>query len=498
MTGKSWSPKLIIVIMAVIFLLTGCNSGENIVNRNPDPDDKPYSRNISNQEVNKFLSSVRKVDGAIEAKYRMARHFQKRNKHKVAIVELKDIIQIAPTFVKAYNAIGFSYDSLGDFKKAIRFYKLALKINPNLDYLHNNLGFSYLLCNNYDAAINAFQKAIALNEQSKRFRNNLGFTYAKKGQYDLAIKQFRLTGDEFSANYRLGQILYREGKYAKALEYNENAYQAKASAKILSSVPSAVKKKSSQADDAVAEKDMRSQSAALPSNAERKSLVNDKKKPWPGTPPLFKNENEIERPGAKISKAGPVIISKSIKADSRLSVQHETKTAQIINSGPEDKRKEIRQPNHQLIAARQFILNEIDKDMMKAANDEERQLNNAIVEIEIVVSNGNGVDGMASRLGRYLRERGFKVTHLQNANYFNHEKTKILYYSSHSQDVSKLLQEIPGHCDKKNVIELEHLSNHIKILIGKDLIPYDRVISGAQSIKTHHDPSKEQAIKNNL
>ena len=36
---------------------------------------------------------------------------------------------------------------------------------------------------------------------------------------------------------------------------------------------------------------------------------------------------------------------------------------------------------------------------------------------------------------------------------------------------------------KKNLIELEHLGNHIKILIGKDMIPYDSVISSAEPVK---------------
>ena len=122
--------------------------------------------------------------------------------------------------------------------------------------------------------------------------------------------------------------------------------------------------------------------------------------------------------------------------------------------------------------------------MNKIFSKEQRKNKNFTVEVEIEISNGNGVNGMANRLKNYLRKKGFKVTRAKNANCFNHEATKIFYYSSHAQDVSRLLKEIPGHFDKKNLIEIEHLGNHIKILIGKDMIPYDSVISKAQSLKS--------------
>jgi hypothetical protein len=90
---------------------------------------------------------------------------------------------------------------------------------------------------------------------------------------------------------------------------------------------------------------------------------------------------------------------------------------------------------------------------------------------------------MASRLGSYLRAKGFKVAQTKNANSFDHETTKIIYYSRHAQNVSRLLEELPGDFDKRNVIELGHAGNHIKIIIGKDMIPYGSVISSAETGK---------------
>jgi Flp pilus assembly protein TadD len=483
MTGKSRSCKSIIIFLAAIFLLIGCNSKENFVSRNPDTDQKEHPGNVSHQDVNKFLTSIKKVDGAAEAKYRMARHFQKRNRHKVALEELKETIQIDPAFVKAYNAMGVSYDQLGDFKKAIRFYKLALQINPNLDYVYNNLGFAYLLYGNYDSAIEAFQNAIALNDQNKRFHNNLGFAYAKKGKFDLAIEQFRLTGDEYSANYRLGQILYREGNYEMAFQYNEKAYHAKVSAQIMSSVSNSDKNKGSDVAPQAEELHPGSKSSRVSSDPGQTFLKRDEKRSVSEMLGLTQIAKDNKEPADESSKTSPIIIRKSIKKDSGFTGQHGKEAARELKPDLTDKKIDIAQTNHSDLTKDQLAVIRKNEDLMKAAKNEKKQRNNVIVEVEIEVSNGNGVNGMASRLGSYLRERGFKVTRLANANSFNHEKTKIFYYNGHLQDVHRLLQEFPGHIDMKYIIELKQMGNRLKMLIGKDMIPYDNVISKTHLIK---------------
>jgi tetratricopeptide (TPR) repeat protein len=332
---------------------------------------------------------------------------------------------ISPFFVKAYNALGVSYDQLWDFKKAIHSYKLAIKLDPNLNYVYNNLGFAYLLSGDYDRAIDAFQKAITLDKQNKRFRNNLGLAYAKKGAYELALAQFRLTGDEFSANYKLGQILFKEGKYEVARKYNAKSFQTKTSNHATPSVSSVGVEKDSQAK--IIQKSIRQTSGPA---------------------------QQQDRTGVK-----------------RISSDFNPKSIQSGLSGAPG------------ISENQMSSIKNNKDVSKISQKEQRKNKDFAVEVEIEISNGNGVNGMANRLGNYLRQKGFKVTRSKNANCFNHETTKIFYYSSQVQDVSRLLQEIPGHCDKKNLIELEHLGNHIKILIGKDMIPYDSVISSAESVK---------------
>lgn len=416
--------KYAVIFLSVTFFVMGCYSKDNFIYRNPYPEEA--RGDISYENVNKFLSSIKKVDGDAEAKYRMARYFQKKNRHKLAIEELKEVLFIDPFFVKAYNALGVSYDQLWDFKNAVHSYKLAIKLDPNLDYVYNNLGFAYLLSGDYDLAIEAFRKAIALDEQNKRFRNNLGLAFAKKGEYELALTQFRLTGDEFNANYKLGQILFKEGKYEIARKYSAKSFQAKTSSDITRSAP-----------NTVIEKDYTVK-----------------------------------------------IIRKSIRQEPGLDQQQNQTTEKIISANLYPKSGQGELSESLVISENTIPSIKSNKEVNKISP--KKQFKNEVftVEVEIEISNGNGVNGMANRLKNYLRQKGFKVTRAKNANCFNHEATKIFYYSSHAQDVSRLLKEIPGTFDEKNIIELEHLGNHIKILIGKDLIPYDSVISKAQSLKS--------------
>ncbi|MDH3884958.1 MAG: tetratricopeptide repeat protein, partial [Desulfobacterales bacterium] len=167
---------------------------------------------LSEKDLNKFGSSVKVIDGQAESHYKMALHFQRRKKHKLAIEELKKAVQLNPLFAKAYNAMGVSYDNLRRYSQAIRCYQSALKLDPKLDYVHNNLGYSYLLKNELDAAIVAFQKAIEINDNNKRYRNNLGLAYVMKGQYDEAYAQFKIVESETRAKEKLARLLDKLGK----------------------------------------------------------------------------------------------------------------------------------------------------------------------------------------------------------------------------------------------------------------------------------------------
>ena len=111
--------------------------------------------------------------------------------------------------------------------------------------------------------------------------------------------------------------------------------------------------------------------------------------------------------------------------------------------------------------------------------EENPKSDDIIVEVEIEIANGNGVNGAAGRFGRYLKSRGFKVAKVTNANSFDHATTKIFYCNGDVKNVYKLLQKIPLLSDQRSIIELKNMGSRIKIIIGKDLVKHDKIISRA-------------------
>ena len=79
-----------------------------------------------------------------------------------------------------------------------------------------------------------------------------------------------------------------------------------------------------------------------------------------------------------------------------------------------------------------------------------------------------------------LREKGFKVVKITNANTFEHITTKIFYYSGQRKDVDRIIQEIAFSPDERGIIELKNFGHRIKIIIGKDIMKQNEVLTTAK------------------
>lgn len=115
----------------------------------------------------------------------------------------------------------------------------------------------------------------------------------------------------------------------------------------------------------------------------------------------------------------------------------------------------------------------LPESVTRMRQPENRKTDKEPVEVEI--SNGNGIRRMAKRVGNYLRKKGFKnKTCLNNADHFNHAKTKIYYCSGYLHDAYHIAKEIPGYQQMEKVINLGHPNTKIRVLIGRDMIPFNK------------------------
>jgi hypothetical protein len=109
------------------------------------------------------------------------------------------------------------------------------------------------------------------------------------------------------------------------------------------------------------------------------------------------------------------------------------------------------------------------------APEPKRTAEMGIVEVE--VANGNGVKGSAGKVAEHLRRNGFKVVMVLDAQSHDHFNTKVFYYGGNLKEAQRLLKAIPEIASDAELYELESMGNHIRLLIGKDLIERNKSLS---------------------
>ena len=470
-----------------------------------------YDASTANSDLNQFYSSVRPISGNVESDYRLARYFQKRGKHKFAVDELLNAIRKDPSFIKAYNALGISYDHLGRFDLAVKSYKFALQLNPNLDYVHNNLGYSYLLNGNLDQAIDAFQKAVALDSTNKRYHNNLGLAYARNGQPDMAFEEFKLTNDESGAQIKTAQSSKSQNPPPALKEttidtspegitpYDDIQRNKEASLLLAAEdhdvsagnleyglMPDGIK------EIEILEKPIQNEVESSNLNLSREN-TNKTEDPRNYTVQVSASSNLRDA-----SLLMEVLTKKGYPCPYLNKVGNERPFYRVRLGSFNDKKETDRWMSdltHKL-GYKAFITFE-DEHAKKIILSGKQECFNAKVDappliiqlLDIEISNGNGVRHMARNIGIYLNPNGFRTTRLTNADHFNYPETKIYYRKGYRQDALRLAEEIPGRQNIPNIIEQNQMMTRaIKVLIGKDLVPLHAHIMS--NLKSNPDVAK--------
>jgi LCP family protein required for cell wall assembly len=95
-------------------------------------------------------------------------------------------------------------------------------------------------------------------------------------------------------------------------------------------------------------------------------------------------------------------------------------------------------------------------------------------QTHVMLLNGNGISGSASKVSDYLKDQGFKVLGLYNADSYNYEKT-VIYYSEENKNKAEQLailfssyemEEIPSGVFKQEYNE----DAEVAVIVGKDYL----------------------------
>jgi Flp pilus assembly protein TadD len=421
-TNMSDKKDLIIHLSIFIFFLisvfTSCSTV--FYQKNLGLSSDTGAAQIPQTDLMQFATNLRSRTQDPDSLYQQARHFQEINKHRLALAALEDTILADPKSARAYNAMGVSYDCLQNFKSAALAYKRALELDPEFADAHNNLGYSSFLQGNLDAAMDAFKDAINLQPRNPKYHNNLALAYAQKGEYDNALAEFKIAGNEAQAHYNIAQIYYQTGEFEKARSHLDRA--------TIIAPDRQLTKTGLLAATALAE--------ITGTQLDNPSDVPDNKIPY-----LI----EIDTAGKK--KLRYKIAAANMENSTNIGLAEENDIFQSIRElQPHDLMADLENPNN-------------------------------FKDVQVEVTNGNGVNRMASRVGIYLASKGLHVTRYTNADHFNFNQTKIYYHDDFLQDAFNVAKHIPGLQNMEKCKEFNQENIKIKVVLGKDLVPYDRLIT---------------------
>ncbi|WP_299982369.1 tetratricopeptide repeat protein [Desulfobacula sp.] len=400
-----------------LFIFSGCSTMKNWFSFLPGSDTIKTAGQLDEKDLKEFMASVKTVNGEADSQYKLARHFQKLNRHEIAVEEFLKALKIDPGFYNAYNALGVSYDNLKQHDSAIDAYSAALKINPDLDYVYNNIGYSNLLKGDLEAAANAFEKAIAINAHNKIYQNNLALVRAKSGDNISMTADSRriekqdshpMVGKDQITRETLTEIIE---KVTGNKKIEDNYYAVQLGVYY----------------------DM------------NKAVLTLKKARKIGYDSPYMTKIEKDKPYYRVRFG---------KYQTR--AEAEALAATILDKGGRP------------------ALTIVETYPVDVFQSEPVQYTALHKNLKIEVLNGNGIYRMARRVGNYFKQKGLSVVTPSNARHFNYPSTRIYYTRGYYDEALKLSQEIPGFEIAGKFIESKKLKTNIRILIGKDIVPFDK------------------------
>lgn len=137
---------------------------------------------------------------SLESRKKASAHYQigvaylNQDKIQQAFVEFHKAYNINPHDKEVLNAIGIVYllhlDNPG---KAMVFFRKAAEEDPDYSEAYNNLGYSYQKLGEFEKAITYYEKALSnpLYPTAEKAYTNMGVSYYRLGRYKLALKAFK-------------------------------------------------------------------------------------------------------------------------------------------------------------------------------------------------------------------------------------------------------------------------------------------------------------------
>lgn len=305
-----------------------------------------------------------------EAYYRLGRYHQGQGRLAPAEEAYLKAITVDEAYVDAYNALGSLYAERGELKRSAEMFEKVVSLAPTAAYLHNNLGYAYYLQGLQGEAYRSVRQALMLDSGFERAWQNL--------------EKIAATG----ADQALIQALQQRQISALPPSMGGQPLLAKAE------LPGTVNSEALKVIPETASLPLQ-QESRLPQNVPPARLD-------AGMPRLAS--------GDRSGEAGPVRVSTP-----------EVKSLPMARVVAVSSRQEV-----SANANGEIVLGS-NRPVRQAALDQQGALPAEMPQVRFEVANGNGITGLARRVGATLRKDGFAVSRITNHASYAMTSTVVQY-----------------------------------------------------------------------
>lgn len=354
-----------------------------------------------------------------EALYQVGRYYQGQNRYDLAMAAYQRALAADNGFVEARNGLGVIYSRQGKYREAIEAFLAAIQQAPKAAHIYSNLGYAYYLQGQYGESVTALQQATALDPANQRALNNLGLAYAKAGNKGESVQVFAQAANVTAETTAVVTVVP----------------ETVAVPVTIAAVPS--------------------QSASLrPTEgtsvyAAQQTEINLAR----ASKPVVQNIEVLE---LKVHK--PELQMLALQKDSGV-IRPASTAATVPDVGSHVKLVQLA-PNIYELHKQQY---NAEPAWVASVVDVTR-----IAKVRVEVANGNGVTGMAGKVGQFLRSQGYPIARLTNQKPFQVRMTQIQYRDGHQAEAQLLRLSLSGRLELVQRNDM-HTDIGVRLVLGKDV-----------------------------
>lgn len=334
---------------------------------------------------------------------------------------------------EALYQLGRYYQGQNRYELAISTYLRAIAVDGGFVEAHNGLGVIYSMQGRYHEAVEAFKLAVKLAPDASHIYSNLGYAYYAQGLNAESIAALEQATALDPANQRalnnLGLAYAKAGNRDGSIQAFAQADNVQTTARAVGMIKAPPQDPAPQSISNVAG-DYAAPAATGSASAPRVTL-------------------QVQPPAAASRNSGAITQTSSRTAVPV--VESRVRAVQVAPNVYELQEQRTEQARVAVVSASPIASGKFGTG-----------------EFRIEVSNGNGITGMASKVGRFLHGGGYPAARLTNQKPFQVKVTQIQYRDGYQAEAQDLRSSLPGQ--PALVLSSKMRADiGVRLVLGKDI-----------------------------